>query len=106
MNAFMEVDQNIPKFLDAVLDFMDAETNFGLYETENGKMIVNEAIERHFKSKTDTKVASKTANDSFDELPPPEDDEEFQGENAWKYGNTSYRKKSDRVKLKGFPCKV
>ena len=90
---------NINQFFDTMLDFMDKNTVFGLYEKHQAKKLLTDAVERHFNMKKELEPNMKSANDSFDELPDPDI-----SENALKTSSVPARSKEERKKLIGFSC--
>ena len=105
---FQDLDCDLPKFLDTVVNFMDRKTDFASREKESAKKILISAVERHFESKMIEKAKSASKwdpDDSFDNLVPFQDEEKL-GKDAWKYAHEVERKKDERKKLQGFSCLV
>ena len=106
--VLQDLNCDLPKFLDTLVNFMDCKTDFASYEKEGAKKILASAVERHFESKKVETAKSATKwdpNDSFDNLVPFQDEKKL-GKNAWKYAHEVERKKDERKKLQGFSCLV
>ena len=86
---------NAEKFFNTMLDFMEKNTVFGLYENHQAKKLLTDAVKRHFDLKKE--LEPKSANDSFDEMPEPDI-------NAFNTSDVPARSKEARKKLIGFSC--
>lgn len=92
-----KVYNNVSKFLDTVLSFIDRKTAFGLQKKIDAQKLVWDSFEKSFHSVEDTNLS----NNSFDEFPMEHKNSEF---NDLKNANKSYKTKAERKQLTGFPC--